>query len=55
MKLWASNVHPEVVANKIEFGGLSPKVLFYESVTSFKTFYDIVKAVIESKDSKIYF
>ena len=48
-------VHPEVLADKIGFGGLSPKILFYKSVSSFKTFYDIVIAVFESKDPKIYF
>ena len=45
----------EVIADKNGFGGLSPKILFYKSVTSFKTFYDIVKAVVEAKDIEIYF
>ena len=32
-----------------------PKILFYKRVIWFKTFYDKIKPLIESKDSKIYF
>ena len=38
--------------NAVEFSGLSPKILFYKCVKSFKTFYDKIKPLIESKDSK---
>ena len=31
------------------------KILFYKRIKWFKTFYDKIKALIESKDSKIYF
>ena len=31
-------VHPEVIANKIRFGGLSPKILFYKIVKVLKPF-----------------
>ena len=42
-------------ANKLGFGGLSPKILFHKRVKRFKTFYDKIKALIEYKDYKIYF
>ena len=45
-------VHPEAIAKKIVFDGLTPKILFYKS---FKTFCDILKGVNESKNSKIFF
>ena len=48
-------VHSEVNANELGFSGLSPKILFCKRVKWFKTFYDRIKALIESKDSKIYF
>ena len=48
-------VHSEVNANKLGISGLSPKILFYKRVKWFKTFYDKIKPLIESKDSKIYF
>ena len=31
------------------------KILFYKRAKWFKTFYDKIKPLIESKDSKIYF
>ena len=42
-------------ANELGFSGLSPKILFCKCVKCFKTFYDKIKPLIESKDSKIYF
>ena len=48
-------VHSEVNANKLGFSGLSPKILLYKRVKWFKTFYDKIKPLIESKDSKTYF
>ena len=48
-------VHSEVNANKLGFSGLSPKILFYNRIKWFKTFYDTIKPLIKSKDSKIYF
>ena len=48
-------VHSEVNANELGFSGLSPKILFYKHVKWFKTFYDKIKPLAESKDSKIYF
>ena len=47
-------VQSEVNANELRFSGLSPKILFYKRVKWFKTFYDKIKPLIESKDSKIY-
>ena len=48
-------VHSEVNVNKLGFSGLSPKILYYKCVKWFKTFYEKIKALIESKDSQIYF
>ena len=48
-------VHSEVNANELEFSGLSTQILFYKRVKWFKTFYDKIKPLIESKDSNIYF
>ena len=48
-------VHSEVNANKLGISGLLPKILFYKHVKWFKTFDDKIKALIESKDSKICF
>ena len=45
-------VHSEVNANELRFRGLSSKILLYKW---FKTFYDKIKPLTESKDSKIYF
>ena len=42
-------------SNELEFSGLLPKILFYKRVTWFVTFYDKIKALIESKDYKIHF
>ena len=47
-------VHSEVNANELGFSGLLPNI-FYKGVKWFKTFYDKIKALIESKDSKIHF
>ena len=44
-------VHSEVYSNELGFSGL----LFYKRVKWFKIFYDKIKALIESKDPKIYF
>ena len=44
-------VHSEVNANELGLSGLSPKILFYKRVKWFKTFYDKIKELIESKDS----
>ena len=42
-------------ANGLGFRGLSPKTLFHTRVKWFTTFYDKIKPLIESKDSKIHF
>ena len=39
----------------IKLDSVVPTILFCKSVISFKTFSDIVKAVIESKYPKMYF
>ena len=48
-------VRSEVNATELGFSGLSPKILFYKRIKWFKTFYDKIKPLFESKDSKIYF
>ena len=48
-------VHSEVNANELGFSDLSPKILFYKRSKWFDTFYDKIKPLMESKDSKIYF
>ena len=48
-------VHSEMNANELGFSCLSSKILFYKRVKWFKTFYNKIKLLIESKDSKIYF
>ena len=48
-------IHSEVYSNEHGFSGLSPKILFYKRVKWFITFHHKIKALIESKDSKIYF
>ena len=42
-------VNSEVNANELGFSGLSPKILFYKRVKWFKTFYDKIKPLIESR------
>ena len=44
-------VYSEVNANELGFSGLSPKILFYKRVQSFKTLYDKIKPLIESKET----
>ena len=48
-------VYSEVYSNELGFSSLSSKILFYKRVKWFITFYDKIKALIESKDFKIYF
>ena len=48
-------VHSEVNASELRFSGLPPTILFYKRVKWFKTFYDEIKPLTESKNSKIYF
>ena len=48
-------VHSEVYTYALGFSGLSPKIIFYKRFKWFKTFYDKIEKIIESKVSKIYF
>ena len=47
-------VHSEVNANEFVFSGLWPEI-FYKHIKWFRTFYDKIKPLTESKDSEIYF
>ena len=47
-------VHPGVIATKIGFGGLSPKI-FYKVLQILKPVMVLFKAVVESKDCKNIF